>query len=842
MKKLLTFFFFLILYSCDERWRNVDTNSPLDSSTTDTGIDSELAPGLYTIELHNDLFNIRSGALFLEGKGISEEVPSMLAARDVEIAYEMMYGSFKPVDRNKTKWVGADRLEYERLSEESISVVMYREKEKLGRLIFQSKRSDEGGFLQIDFYQIGRYNRFSIAFRCMPDEHFIGFGAQSIDVDHYGNTLFGWVQEQGIGKIMSDSYDDPLWYLSGRKHSSQIPIPQILSSRNYVLTVMDNIRPVMYLCSEDPETLRLEFDAGTTIYLFAGKSPKEALKIATSVTGRSRLPPDFAFFPWIDAIFGSENVRRIAQRLRDEDIPSSVIWTEDYKGAEFKGDRYVLSERWNIDRTLYPDFERLSDDLHNLGFKFLVYFNSFVYLDSDVYSDLNERGYLIRDRNNKTYLFDGAKGSKSSLLDLLNEDAVNWLKDKMNDIIKKGADGWMGDFAEWLPADSILYDSKNKKDVSGLLVHNQYPVIWQRIQREVIDSQKDGKDRLFFVRSGWFGTPALADVIWAGDQRTSFDEDDGMPTIIPIGIGLGICGISNFGHDIAGYQSATNPPSDKELFFRWTEIGAFSPIMRTHHGYMPKLNWSWESDEETISFFRRYAKIHSSLFPYLKGLALEASEIGIPAIRSIAVEYPSDQNVWTIKDQYLLGEKILVAPVMKRGNRVRRVYLPQGRWATFEQNGFYIEGGRYITINSPLDYIPVFVKEGGIIPLIKEEIKTNVDIDNIYRSQSWNLRYRIIKLFLGKDGYFRESDRLSYRLRMIQEYSERKELHFKVDGREINICGESRQNCYKKDEADRYILYVGSCAEVEIYMEDKKIALFQIDSKEDFESEIRVFY
>ncbi|MGB9599492.1 MAG: hypothetical protein ACPL7I_02980, partial [Myxococcota bacterium] len=92
MKKLLTFFFFLILYSCDERWRNVDTNSPLDSSTTDTGIDSKLAPGLYTIELHNDLFNIRSGALFLEGKGISEEVPSMLAARDVEIAYEMMYG------------------------------------------------------------------------------------------------------------------------------------------------------------------------------------------------------------------------------------------------------------------------------------------------------------------------------------------------------------------------------------------------------------------------------------------------------------------------------------------------------------------------------------------------------------------------------------------------------------------------------------------------------------------------------------------------------------------------------------------------------------------------------
>ena len=82
----------------------------------------------------------------------------------------------------------------------------------------------------------------------------------------------------------------------------------------------------------------------------------------------------------------------------------------------------------------------------------------------------------------------------------------------------------------------------------------------------------DAASKLFFVRSGWFGTPALADVFWAGDQRTDFEPDDGLPTILPIGIGVGLSGISTYGHDIAGYQSASNPPSTKELFFRWTSL------------------------------------------------------------------------------------------------------------------------------------------------------------------------------------------------------------------------------------------------------------------------------
>ena len=92
-----------------------------------------------------------------------------------------------------------------------------------------------------------------------------------------------------------------------------------------------------------------------------------------------------------------------------------------------------------------------------------------------------------------------------------------------------------------------------------------------------------------------------------------------MPTILPIGIGVGLSGVSTFGSDVAGYQSATNPTSTKELFFRWTELGAWSPVMRTHHGTEPKLEWSWESDDDSTAHWVRYAKLHMALAPTMRG-------------------------------------------------------------------------------------------------------------------------------------------------------------------------------------------------------------------------------
>ncbi|MCX7944058.1 MAG: hypothetical protein N2746_06075 [Deltaproteobacteria bacterium] len=844
MKNTLIVFIF-VAWGCEIRNLEFSFDADNDTKLPNEETTFEFKSGSFIIRYsrENSLI-IRHNNLLLEGfMDVHEttEVNSTFALRNVEIDYEMMYGSFKPRDKIKSPWIIPNKFSFNKISENEIRIDLLDSKGELGKISLTRKENTEGEYLEIKFMESKKYNRIYISFRC-EDEAFIGFGAQSIDVNHYGSELYGWVQEQGIGKVMHDDYDDPLWYVMGRKHSSHIPIPQILSSRNFVATILDDIRPVMSLCKGNSQRLGFEFSIGASLLIFPSDNPKTALKLATSVTGRSRVPPDFAFFPWIDAIFGSENVRRIAQKLRDYDIPASVIWTEDYKGARFKGERYILSENWNIDRNLYPDFEELAKDLHRLGYKFLVYFNPFVFEDSDAFSELDSKGLLIKNSEGKTYLFDGHKGTKSSLIDLLNEDAVNWLKNKMNEVISMGADGWMGDFAEWLPTDSILFDSKNNKNVSGLLIHNKYPVLWQRVQREVIDSQNDNVDRLFFVRSGWFGTPELSDVVWAGDQRTSFDYDDGLPTIIPIGIGLGICGISNYGHDIAGYQSTTNPPSDKELFYRWTTIGAFSPIMRTHHGYIPKPNWSWESDEETITFFKKYAKIHSQLFPYLKSLSIIANTTGIPIMRSLALEFPEDKTVWDIKDAYMLGDYLLVSPVINRGELSKKVYLPSGRWATFNQSGNYIDGKRYITIETPIDSIPVFVKEGAIIPMIDETILTNVDIPNIYTNNDDKIKKRIILIFLGHDGRFTEYNNTTYVLKNFSDFNGKEELVFEINNKKISKCEKSLMECYRRNENGRYTIYSNSKIKLTISSKSEKLSEFEIISQEKFDTELRLFF
>ena len=109
------------------------------------------------------------------------------------------------------------------------------------------------------------------------------------------------------------------------------------------------------------------------------------------------------------------------------------------------------------------------------------------------------------------------------------------------------------------------------------------------------------------MRSGWARTSALAPIVWAGDQRTSFDRDDGFPTVLAMGIGMGASGVSLFTHDIGGYQSVGNPPSTRELWFRWASLGAFTPIMRTHHGAFDTDNWQFDSDDATTEHFAAMA-------------------------------------------------------------------------------------------------------------------------------------------------------------------------------------------------------------------------------------------
>jgi len=265
-----------------------------------------------------------------------------------------------------------------------------------------------------------------------------------------------------------------------------------------------------------------------------------------------------------------------------------------------------------------------------------------------------------------------------------------------------GMDGWMADFAEWLPLDGVVDDGTNP-----VVAHNTYPEAWQHLSREVLDELRADGDWVTFARSGFTGVQAVTQIIWAGDQETSFSPHDGLPTVVPALLNLGISGVPFVTHDIGGFSSVGTPPRSKELFLRWTELGAFTPFMRTHEGDKKGLNWQWDSDAETIAHFRRFARIHDTLAPELMALARTATRTSAPILRHLALVFPDDAGSRGISDQFLVGDTLLVAPVVVEGATQRRLYLPPGAWYDV-WSGTRFAGPATIDVDAPIGRPPVF--------------------------------------------------------------------------------------------------------------------------------------
>ncbi|MCC6527283.1 MAG: hypothetical protein IT373_31835, partial [Polyangiaceae bacterium] len=648
------------------------------------------------------------------------------AVRASSATYETQFGAFKILEPAPGAWMGAVAATDIVDEPGALSFTLRNAEDEAIATAHLTLAAERELSLSFSNTEPG-LNRASFGFACRADEHFIGLGGQSFDVDHRGYTVPIWVQEDGIHKWPTDDYGQGLWYLNGRRHTTHTPIPFFVSSRGYGLMLDSNQRSVFALCSEAGDAARVEaWEPDLHLRLFYGPSPKEVVSAFTARVGRPALPPAFTFAPWIDAIFGSVNVRRVAQKLRDEDIPVSVVWTEDFRGGQDVDLGYELDEDWNTDTVLYPDFPVLASDLHAAGYKFLTYNNTFLTSGADVFDEALAAGHAVKRRSGEPYLFTGGKLVDAGLVDLTSPAAWAWTKDIYRTNLELGADGYMADFAEWLPVDDVALASG--EDTAA--AHNLYPVEFQRLNKEVLDelAAVDGVERLFFVRSAYLGSQPLVSVVWGGDQQTEFAEGDGLASVIPIGLGLGVTGFPYYGSDIAGYMSQLTKPTTKELFFRWVELGALTPVMRTHHGRSAHENWSWESDLETTAHFRRYAKLHQQLFPYLYALAKQAADDGVPMLRTLALEKPDFAPGWSARDVFMLGDRILVAPVVTAGATTRSVALPPGRYYPL-LGGAAVEGGQTVELAAPLAELPALVPAGTVLALLPESVDTLVAAD-----------------------------------------------------------------------------------------------------------------
>ncbi len=240
--------------------------------------------------------------------------------------------------------------------------------------------------------------------------------------------------------------------------------------------------------------------------------------------------------------------------------------------------------------------------------------------------------------------------------------------------------------------------------------------------------EKEGqKNILNLLRCAWAGSQKYGTLVWSGDIDSSFRS---LRNQLAAGLNMGLSGIPWWTTDIGGFHGG-NIYDEKfhELLVRWFEFGTFCPVMRLH-GYREPFkaplgttgggkhnsgaeNEVWTYGEEVYKICEKYIHMRQRMKPYIKKLMEEAHEKGTPVMRPLFYDYPQDTRAWEIEDEYMLGPDLLVAPILYENQRQRQVYLPQGTWRNINDSREY-EGGCQITVEAPLDQLPVFARAGTL--------------------------------------------------------------------------------------------------------------------------------
>jgi alpha-glucosidase len=544
-------------------------------------------------------------------------------------------------------------------------------------------------------------NSVALPVRCDPEGSFHGFGEQYNATEQTGEAFDLIVSEQGIGR------EGGLRDISGDEHTTYFPMPYYLDARGFGVLVRTDHRVHVDVCAEDAGVAWLEVIDGAPLELvvFHGPTPLDVIAQLGEEVGRPAPPPEWAWGTWISSQGGREAVLADVAALEAADIDVAAIWSQDWTGVRMNVDGgFGVQYRWNADLDHYPDLGGMIAELSGRGYRFLAYANPFVdpNLD-DHFPAMRDMGLLIEGPDGGPYVFP-APNMQSSHPDLTNPDARAYVQGELEEMVTDlGIDGWMADFAEWNPLDAVMSDGSDPR-----AYHNRFPVDWHCVNRAAMDAARPDGDWVLFARSGWTGVQACSMIHWVGDQEATWSESDGLPTVVPAMINLGLAGVPYATHDIAGFSGG---PSTKELYQRWTELGAFTPIMRTHEGNRRDVNHNWDSDAETTAHFRRFSRVHDALRDDLIAWSEEAQATGAPMVRHLLLEFPDDRAAWDVHDQYMLGDAFLVAPVVEPGATTREVYLPAGATWFHVWTGDAYEGGQTVTVDAPIGSPPVFHRD-----------------------------------------------------------------------------------------------------------------------------------
>ncbi|MCX7024165.1 MAG: alpha-glucosidase [Spirochaetes bacterium] len=565
-------------------------------------------------------------------------------------------------------------------------------------------------------------NRWRLFLVAEPGERAYGCGEQFSHFDLRGRKFPLWTSEQGVGRnkwTLTTRMADLVDGAGGDYFWTFFPQPSYSTNRRIRVHLETSawsefdFRPARHFIlntRQKPE--RLVF----------GSAPRmEALAAETARWfGLQPKPPEWIHDGVVLGIQGgTDTCLAKLDAARKAGVPVSGIWAQDWAGVRHTGFGKRLSWNWELDPSLYPDLGRTCAALETDGVRFMAYVNCYFACDKPIFGQLERLGLLVRNRDGGAYRMDAGE-FEAGIPDLTNPAARTWFKDLIRrNLLSLGISGWMADFGEYLPADCVLFDGTPAE-----IAHNLWPALWARVNYEALEESNALDRATFFMRAGYAGSQRWCPLMWAGDQNVDWSKDDGLPSVIPAALSLAMVGHGFHHSDIGGYTTLYGMKRTKELFLRWAELAAFTVMMRTHEGNRPEDNWQFDSDAGTLAGLGRMGRLRTGLAPYFKALSAECAAVGTPVIRPLFFVDEDDPRARRETSQFMLGPDLLVAPVLRKGARRRRVRLVAGEWVQL-WSGKRFSGRRWIESDAPLGEPPAYWRAGSTWePVFREAVRS----------------------------------------------------------------------------------------------------------------------
>lgn len=513
-------------------------------------------------------------------------------------------------------------------------------------------------------------------------------------------------------------YQQPYLNLKGTDlelahRNSQASVPFMISSLGYGL-LWNNPAVGRAVFGKNVTSFEAFSTQALDYWIVAGDTPAELIEAYGSVAGTVPMMPEYGLGFWQCKLRyqTQEELLHVAREYKRQGLPIDVI-VIDFFHWPHQGD-------WKFDPAYWPDPKAMIEELKSMGIQLMVSIWPTVETDSENYEEMLENGYLIRcDR--------GVDVSFTFFANTLPFDATNpeargyvWAKVKEH-YYDAGVRLFWLDEAE---PEYNIYDFDNYRYYSGpcLQTGNIYPSCYSQAFYDGMKAA--GQTNIVnLVRCAWAGSQKYGALVWSGDIPSTFGS---MKNQLAAGLNMGIAGIPWWTTDIGGFYGGdpTNPEF-QELFIRWFQWGAFCPVMRLHGDREPRQpqygttggyfcasgadNEVWSYGPEAFEICKKYLRLREEMRDYTRKLMEEAHTKGLPLMRAMFVEFPDDPVCWELEEQYMYGDKYLVAPILNLGQRARKVYLPSGcDWRLSDGSQQIFSGGQWTEVRAPLDTMPVF--------------------------------------------------------------------------------------------------------------------------------------